>query len=152
MTVAQTAAISSFPLPPGELPALRAALSAAGLPIDDLDAPCLGLFAYARNDRIVGYGGLEVYGDDALARSIVVALEHRGEGVGRRIVELLLAQAAGLGARRLYLLTTNAERYFAGLGFAAIDRREAPAAILATRQMAALCPASATLMMKAPTP
>jgi N-acetylglutamate synthase-like GNAT family acetyltransferase len=150
MAVVQTiAAISAFPLTPAELPSMRAALIGAGLPIDDLDAPCLALFACVRNGRILGYGGLEVHGGVALARSIVVAPDHRGEGVGRRIVELLLAQAAELGARRIYLLTMDAETYFASLGFVAVDRRKAPAAILATRQMAALCPASATLMMKA---
>jgi arsenate reductase len=59
-----------------------------------------------------------------------------------------LAEARRLGATRAFLLTNTARDYFAGLGFAAIDRTAAPAAILATRQAAGLCPSSAPLMVK----
>jgi N-acetylglutamate synthase-like GNAT family acetyltransferase len=144
--------LSATPLAPADLPAMRAVLRRAALPADDLEEPDVTLFAFARDGEVVGYGGLELYGDDALLRSIVVAPDRRREGVGRRIVALLLANAAGMGARRGYLLTTEAQKYFEGLGFAAVERRDAPPAIMATRQMAGLCPASAALMAKTLTP
>ena len=147
-----TEELRASPLVAEALPAMRAALRAASLPADDLDEPSLTLFAYERFGRVVGYGGFEVHGDVALLRSIVVRPDHRSEGIGRRIVELLIASAGGLGVERAYLLTTDARDYFEGLGFEVVDRRDAPAALMQTRQMAGLCPASAVLMAKALTP
>jgi amino-acid N-acetyltransferase len=46
----------------------------------------------------------------------------------------------------IYLLTTTAPDFFAGLGFRRAGRKTAPPAIRATRQFATLCPASAVLM------
>ena len=57
--------------------------------------------------------------------------------------------AAHGGVRRAFLLTMDARAFFEGLGFMEIDRKRAPSEILATRQAAALCPASAVLMVKA---
>ena len=44
---------------------------------------------------------------------------------------------------------TTAKDYFERLGFVAIDRAAAPAAIVATRQAACLRPKTAPLMVKA---
>jgi len=152
MTDARAAAsLRAMPLAPGQLPALREALRGCGLPADDLEAGGVILFALEEDGFIVGYGGLEIYGDDALIRSIVVLPAHRRRGVGRRIVARLLAEAARLGASRAYLLTTDARAYFEALGFAVVDRRDAPPAILTTRQASALRPAAAALMVKATT-
>jgi hypothetical protein len=46
------------------------------------------------------------------------------------------------------LLTETAAPFFAKLGFYPIAHDEAPVAILATRQAASLCPASAILMAR----
>ena len=50
--------------------------------------------------------------------------------------------------RALYLLTTTAVPFFERMGFAAIDRAEAPPAIAATREFATYCPESAVLMRR----
>lgn len=127
----------------------RAALAAAGLPTDDLAATGATFFAYETLDgRRVGHGGFERYGEEALIRSLVVDPAVRGSGIGRAIVPLLLFRAHRAGARRASLLTATAERFFAPLGFSPIERRAAPPAILATREAAALCPASATMMTR----
>jgi N-acetylglutamate synthase-like GNAT family acetyltransferase len=133
----------------GERSAMSEMLRLAGLPADDLDSECVRAFAFAdRDGALVGYGGLEIHGDDALVRSIVVEPSRRRQGAGRAIVERLLAEAAALDAERAYLLTTNARAYFAMAGFAAVARAAAPPAILATRQAVGLCPASAALMVR----
>lgn len=121
------------------------ALAAADLPVEDLD---LGgrYFALEVEGEAVAFGGLEGEGPDQLLRSVVVAPSRRGEGLGARMVEALAASADG--AERLWLLTTTAERFFAGLGWQAVDRAEAPPAIAASREFAALCPASAVLMRR----
>jgi N-acetylglutamate synthase-like GNAT family acetyltransferase len=137
------------PLAASERAAMGEALRLAGLPADDLDDAGVRAFAFAdRDGALVGYGGLEIYGDDGLVRSIVVEPSRRRRGAGRAIVERLLAEAAALGAERAYLLTTDARPYFERLGFAAMARSAAPPAILATRQAVGLCPASAALMVR----
>ncbi len=141
-------ALRAAPLGLARIDALRTALAAAGLPADDIAAAGVELFEYAIDGRPVGYGGLERHGPDVLLRSIVVAADRRGEGVGRGIVCELLDRAADRGAERAYLLTTSAQSFFERLGFAGIERHLAPAPILATRQASSLCPASAALMAK----
>jgi C_GCAxxG_C_C family probable redox protein len=140
---------AATPLAAGERAAMGEALRRAGLPADDLDDERVRAFAFAdRDGALVGYGGLEIHGDDALVRSIVVEPSRRRRGAGRAIVERLLAEAAALGVERAYLLTTNARVCFERLGFAAVARADAPPAILATRQAIGLCPASAVLMVR----
>ena len=95
---------------------------------------------------------MEVYGRDVLLRSIVVATDARGEGVGRAITEWLLAHAGALGAGRAFLFTTNARAYFEEIGFEVVDRSTAPQSILLTRQAIALRPASAVLLTRTVTP
>ena len=130
------------------VPAMRAALGEAGLPFEDLAEPGLALFAFAQDGAVVGYGGLEFCGVDALLRSIVIEPDRRGEGFGRQIVNYLSSNAASRGVDRIYLLTATATAYFEKRGFRLVDRRHAPASIAATRQMAGLCPASASLLSR----
>jgi len=129
--------------------ATREALLSALLPADDLESEGLALFAFDLDGEIIGYGGFESYGESVLIRSIVVAPARRRKGLGRGIVESVIAEATKAGAARFYLLTTDARGYFEKLGFAVIERSCAPAAILSTRQAAGLCPVSAALMVKA---
>ena len=133
----------------GERAAMGEALRRANLPADDLDDEGVRAFAFAGDDgALVGYGGFEIHGDEALVRSIVVEPSRRHRGAGRAIVERLLAEAAAQGAERAYLLTTNTRAYFERLGFATVARADAPPAILATRQAIGLCPNSAALMVR----
>jgi N-acetylglutamate synthase-like GNAT family acetyltransferase len=140
------------PLRRDEFEAFRLALVEAGLPADDIAEAGAQPFRFERKLKTVGYGALEAYGPDVLLRSIVVAADARGEGVGRAITEWLLALAAALGARRAFLFTTNARAYFEGLGFEVVDRCTAPHSILTTRQAIGLCPASAALLTRTVTP
>jgi arsenate reductase len=136
------------PIEPGS-PGLSAALAAAGLPIDDLGQPGRVFFRFHESEETVGFGGYEPFGSDVLLRSIVVLPPCRGQGFGQDIVALLARRARDSGARRAFLLTTTARSFFERLGFRVIERASAPAAILATREASALCPATAPLMMKA---
>ena len=127
---------------------LLAALQAASLPTDDLTESGRSFFRLSDHGREVGFGGLEMYGQHALLRSVVVVPEHRRRGYGVAVTNLVLDQAMGHGVRTVYLLTDSATSFFEHLGFAQIDRAAAPAAILQTRQAASLCPASAALLAK----
>lgn len=134
---------------PSTDPALRAALIAAGLPVDDLDDEGRLFFRFHDDQGVlVGHGGLECHGALALVRSVVVAPGRRGHGLGSALVGALLERAHALGCREAYLLTTTAVGLGRRCGFRPLPRSEAPAAIQASRQSTALCPASAILMTR----
>jgi len=107
------------------------------------------LYAFDQGDGVVGYGGLETYGDNTLVRSILVKPTLRSQGVGCWIVEQLRMRASSSGARCAFVLTKDAQAYFERPVFAVVDRKDAAPTILATPQAAGLCPASAVLMIMA---
>lgn len=126
---------------------LAAALEAADLPTADLVDAGRTFYALDESDRPVGYGGYELYGEEALLRSVVVLPGERGKGYGRAVTDAVLSKATEAGARRAFLLTTTAEDFFAHEGFSPIERRDAPDAILATKQATTIC-SSATLLAR----
>jgi amino-acid N-acetyltransferase len=98
--------------------------------------------------QVVGVAGMERYGDSGLLRSVAVAAEWRGSGIGRTLVDRVLEEGRADGVRDVYLLTTTAEHYFPRLGFACIDRESVPAAVRASAEFTGACPASATAMRR----
>lgn len=128
-------------------PGLDDTLVAAQLPADDLADGGRLLFRFDAAGKVVGYGGFDPRGEHALIRSIVVLPEARGTGAGRRIVEAMMAEASKLSARDAFLLTTTAAEFFQHLGLEVIDRGDAPATILNTRQATTIC-YSATLLSR----
>jgi len=53
----------------------------------------------------------------AVLWDVVVAEEYQGQGVGRRIVQALLASPPVIASERVYLMTTNSSAFYARLGF-----------------------------------
>jgi amino-acid N-acetyltransferase len=109
-----------------------------------------GHYFVVREDdgRVVGVAGLEVHGEDGLLRSVAVDPAYRGQGLAARLVETVRDRAALLKLRNLYLLTTTASGFFARRGFAECPRDAAPAAILASWEFRAGCPATAVFMKR----
>lgn len=129
--------------------ALSILLQAADLSTEDVTPEVMEHFLTAYADKhLIGAVGVEVYGEVGLLRSLVVDEPHRGAGLGKRLVEALEEHAKKAGVQELYLLTTTAEDFFAGLGYRRITREEAPASIAGTAQFAELCPASSCFMQK----
>lgn len=133
-------------------PALAVAvklLAAAGLPVEDLtEAHCEHFFFIGPKEAPRGLVGLELSGDVALLRSLVVTDSLRGAGAGTRLLAHAEAHARALRVRELYLLTTTAEPFFATRGFVRASRDAAPPAIRATREFSGICPASSAFMVK----
>ena len=133
------------PTTKGHLPAVEALLAEAGLPTDV--APHLGDFLMARHQgKVVGCAGMEVFGTDALFRSLAVNPAYRGAGVGRRLYKALVEKARGKGVERAYLLTTTIAALAESWGFQRIDRDKVPATIRETTQFKGACCASAVAM------
>ena len=120
-------------------------LSENDLPTADVrNRPGEFYVARAWGDR-VGVGGVEVHGSEGLLRSVVVEERVRGEGHGAALVRALEGRATGEGVETLYLLTTTAARFFAGLGYETVERGDVPESIRSTTEFAELCPDSATV-------
>lgn len=80
---------------------------------------------------VVGCAGLRVYSPD-LAELCALAVDERahGRGVGRRLVEGIVEQAAELGVRTLFALTLE-EGFFHRLGFRTVKKELFPQKIAA---------------------
>ncbi len=141
--------LTARPVASLEQAAMTAALAAADLPIDDLREPGRDFFAF-RNDTgtVVGYAGIEVYGTDALLRSVVTLPDARHRGYGLAIGERMAAIAKRRGVRALYALTTTAAPFFERLGFRTVEKTEAPPAIAGTTEFRALCPSTAVFLRR----
>ena len=132
-----------------ELQAAIRLLQDAHLPTEDLSASHLEHFSYAGPaTHPTGLVGLEIFGDVALLRSLVVVPGRRGTGDGKRLLAHAEDHARSAGVRELYLLTTTAEPFFAKRGFTRAARDTAPPAIRATREFSGICPASSAFMSK----
>ena len=142
------------PLPPyhahPDPAAVRALLAAAGLPVADLTAaPLADFWGCDDGANLIGVVGLELYGTVALLRSLAVAPDWQGRGLGSTLLAHAEWAARQRGVQVLYLLTTTAEAFFARRGYGRILREAAPPVLHRTAEFAALCPASATCMSKA---
>jgi amino-acid N-acetyltransferase len=98
-------------------------------------------------DHIAGTAGLEMYGDVALLRSVAVVESFRGRGLGWRLVREALAEARRRGVRQIALLTDSAASFFSRLGFQQVDRGALDQRLLASKEFADPCCATAITMM-----
>lgn len=94
------------------------------LDAEGLAGPGITLYSARRQGRLVGVGALKLLGDDhAELKSLHTAEAARGQGVGRALVEHLLAEAATRQCRRVSLETgvmdafAPARALYAKLGF-----------------------------------
>lgn len=129
-------------------------LAEAGLPADDLDAGSLDGFLVALDPAapppgVTGVIGMQTFGRTGLLRSLTVAGDSRGSGIGAELVTALEEQASAAGVTDLWLLTIDAEVFFWKLDYRIVERDAAPDAIRATPEFTSLCPDSAHLMHKA---
>ena len=134
---------------PQDLPAVLALLSEAKLPTDGVAEHFRSFFVVDDGDRIVASAGLEVRGDAALLRSLVVAATARGTGLGAAVLRRALHEA-GDRAGGIYALTTTAETYLSRFGFARVPRTSLPPQLHGSRELQDACPASAAVMKWAP--
>jgi amino-acid N-acetyltransferase len=126
-----------------------ALLEAAALPTEDLADDKLEHFFLAGDSTApVGLVGLELFGQLALLRSLVVIPGSRTTGIGTKLVAHAESYAASRGVSSIYLLTTTAEGFFAARGYSRVDRDTAPAPIRSTREFAELCPSTSAFMVK----
>jgi amino-acid N-acetyltransferase len=120
----------------------------AGLPCEGMQEQFGEGYAVADQDgEIVGAGGLEVYGNYGLLRSVVVRPPWRGRGLGEALVDDRLRWSARRGLKAVYLLTTTVPEFFQHIGFTAMERSEVPAEIQSSKEFSEVCPVTAIAMV-----
>ncbi|NLI93693.1 MAG: N-acetyltransferase [Peptococcaceae bacterium] len=78
------------------------------------------------DEKIIGTGSLHIIWDDlAEVRALAVDPDRRGQGIGRRIVEILLQEAADLHCPQVFTLTYQVE-FFKNFGFNIVDKENMP--------------------------
>ncbi|MFW9909915.1 MAG: arsenic resistance N-acetyltransferase ArsN2 [Candidatus Thorarchaeota archaeon] len=135
-----------------DLPPIRVLLQETDLPIEGIDEH-IGNFLVIRSPEavagpeiLIGCVGLEVYGSNALLRSLAVHPHRQGEGLGTQLVSHVTDLARKKGVTRLFLLTDTAEAFFRHLGYVVISRDKVPKPLLASIEFTKLCPSSPCLM------
>lgn len=135
-----------LPLAVWERDGLAAALGKSGLPTDDLQTTGALFWRFENDDVPVGFGGLEIFSDHALLRSVVTLPPVRNRGIGTAIVASLEAEASIRGCRAIWLVTDNAAEFFAHRGYRGCERSEAPKQIRAA--VSFMHPVTGAAMMK----
>jgi amino-acid N-acetyltransferase len=131
-----------------DLDAVESLLSENDLPLEGVKENFSDFVVAEDAGEIAGAIGLERFGSVALLRSAVVSPEHRGSGVGRKLVEKVLERAERDGIEELFLLTTTAEKYFPRFGFAPTSRSAVPPAVRASAEFQGACPDTAIVMKR----
>jgi phosphinothricin acetyltransferase len=140
--------ITILPARPEDLAAILDLVQAVNLPPDGI-VEALEYFWLARHDeRLVGTVGLEVYGTDALLRSLAVTPAWQGRGVGLALTDMALSYLSIRQWQSVYLLTTTAEQFFTRQGFCTMPRADVPTSVQQSIEFQAACPATATCMAR----
>jgi len=110
-------AVALRPARPDDVPEIERLLAAEWLPPMAVLEFLKSFWVLDSDGRVEGAAGIEIYGEAAVLRSVVVAPELRGTGEGDRLVRTGLDYARDHGAKRVYLFTMHAAPFFARYGF-----------------------------------
>jgi amino-acid N-acetyltransferase len=125
---------------------IEALLRADSLPTEGVAEHFESFVVAEEGGAVIGAAGLEIRGRDALLRSVVVAKQARGKGLGSRLTRRVLAGAVAREIRAVYLLTTTAEGFFPLFGFARVLWEQVPAGVRESHEFRGACPSSAVAM------
>lgn len=126
--------------------AFQLLLKSSNLPSEDLDFKKDLLVGYYEDGLMVGTGGLEIYGEYGLLRSLSVKLGTRGKALGTAITEYLIEQAKKRNLKGIYLLTETAQGFFLRKGFTVVPRNDVPKDLEASSEFSHVCKETAVAM------
>jgi N-acetylglutamate synthase-like GNAT family acetyltransferase len=127
-----------LPLAPADVPDLREFLTRADLTLSGLDAPTVRLWLLRSAAGLVqGSTGYEFSGSgrDVLVRSVAVDPELRTQGLGLRLAQFALDDAARSGARCAWLFSRRSGAFWQRLGFMSANRDDLATTLSDTHQV-----------------
>lgn len=127
-------------------------LEANNLPANDLEKNKQILFVAKSAANIIGCAAVEVYGNNALFRSLSVSESFKGKGLGQKLMNYVIEYCLDRDIQKLILLTTTADKYFERLGWKRIERSSVSGEISMSTEFSSVCPASAICMELSLTP
>jgi amino-acid N-acetyltransferase len=134
-----------------ELPEVEQLVAASALTLDGL-AECTRagdvLVARADDGCLMGCVALELFGSDALVRSLAVTAGGRGRGLGSALLSRALDHARAAGVHEAWLLTETAAPYFAARGWQPADRAAAPVLVAGSVEFTGACPVTVPAMRR----
>ncbi|MFA6087203.1 arsenic resistance N-acetyltransferase ArsN2 [Mucilaginibacter sp.] len=123
-------------------------LAAEKLPIADLPETLDNFIVAIQDGTVIGVGGVEVFGNYGLLRSLAVQPEKRGLGIAGKLLARLDAMCKLKGLIELYLLTETAPAYFERKSYLKITREDVPTEVRVSSEFSHVCPVSAIVMKK----
>lgn len=136
------------PSKPSDLPAVLSLLAEVKLPPEGVAEHFADFLIARTNERVVGCVGLEKYGPYALLRSLAVAPDFRGQGLGLQLTRQAVTYAQANTTQTIVLLTTSAADFFARhFGFVITERRQFDAVLSASPEWYLNCCATAPCLM-----
>jgi len=152
-TAATSATTTSIgPASGGDLDAIKRLLVGSLLPSRDVGEGRQRFIVATEAGRLIGCAGLQVAGQDGLVRSMAVHWTRRNAGLGSKLHERLLFEALLAGVKRLYVVTTTAEDFFAGHGFKKVAASAVPLELQASDEFTAFVPGGSTVMSRPVSP
>ncbi len=95
-------------------------------PLSELYENLRDFFVFREGDRVLGCAALHInWSDLAEVKSVAVAGEAQGKGVGSDLARACLKEARGLEIATVFCLTLR-PHFFESLGFTRVDRAELP--------------------------
>ncbi len=136
-----------------DLPAIVSLLNRVNLPTEGVREHVSDFLMLFGSENItgakpIGCVGLEVYGEIALLRSMAMAPEHQGKGLGTMLIETIVKYAKGRNIKTLYLLTETAEDFFHRIGFRIVEREQVPEDVKESIEFTKLCVTSPSMMLR----
>ncbi|MBI4307516.1 MAG: N-acetyltransferase [Chloroflexi bacterium] len=95
-------------------------------PLGEIYETLRDFFVFREDGKVVACGALHIYWEDlAEVKSLAVASDMQGRGLGQRIVGACLAEAQSLGIPAVFALTLR-PGFFEKLGFQRVDLMDLP--------------------------
>jgi len=116
------------------------------LPYTDVASKINCFFIGEVEDEVVGICGIEIYGNCALLRSLVIIDSFRDRGYGKTLYKEIIEYAKKESVKEIYLLTTTAKDFFGRIGFEEVNRNIVPSQIQNTTEFKYLCQSTAICM------
>ena len=123
-------------------------LQSLNLPTDGIKDHLNNFYVIMDMDKIIGVGGVEIYSDAGLLRSIAINPQYQKKGLGRKIIEFLIDHAKKNKVKELFLLTETVPKLYEKFGFFHIKMDDMNNKIINSEEFNGSCPYTADLMKK----